>query len=41
MKEVILKKIDTGISKKNKNNIFRIGDKILNNNISYLKKYII
>lgn len=41
MKKVILKKIDTGISKKNKNNIFRIGDKILNNNISYLKKYII
>ena len=40
MKKTILKKLNNGISFKNRKKIFRIGDRILNKNISYLTKYI-
>ncbi len=40
MKKIILKKLNSSISKQNKNKIFKIGDQILNKNIFYLKKYI-
>ena len=41
MRKIILKKLNKKAASKNKNKILKIGNKILNKNISYLKMYFI
>ena len=40
MKKIINMRLNKKLSNANKQKIFRIGDKILNKNVSYISKYI-